>query len=106
MWAHYLILLSVFLLQHADLELTKLRPQMPTAPNVLLTARPRRNKPSSASVRKVSTALRPTHARWHAHVSDTKTSKKLKQVISRHSHDILFVHCSEVFTVYTFYVFK
>ncbi len=67
--------LSVSSLQRADLAPTKLQPQMPTAPNVLLTARPRRSKPWSAFARKVSTVLRPTHAPWRAHVSDTNTGK-------------------------------
>lgn len=65
-------------LQHADLAPTKLQLQMPTAPNVLPTARPRRNKPQSAFVRKVSTVLRPTLAQWPAHVSDSDTGRKAR----------------------------
>lgn len=59
----------VLLLQRAGLVPTKLQPQMPTAPNVLLTARPHRNKPRSAFVKRATTEQRPTHARWPAHVS-------------------------------------
>lgn len=77
--------LSFSSLQHADQAPTKLQPQMPTAPNVPLTARPRRNKPSSASARRVSTAPRPTHAPWPAHVSDTNTGNVISY---KHSHAV------------------
>lgn len=58
-----------FIFQHADLEPTKLLPQMPSAPNVLPTARPRKNKPMNAYARKASTAPSRTHAQWLALVS-------------------------------------
>lgn len=78
---------SVSSFQHADLVPTKLQPPMPTAPNVLLTARRRRNKPLNAFARKVSTVLRPTHAPWPVHVSDTNTGKTPAHLISyKYSH--------------------
>lgn len=84
---HLTLCLSVFLLQHADLVPTRPRPQTPTAPNVLLTAHPRRNKPSSAFVRKASTVQILTLVPWPAHVSDKNTGKKFK-----HLHILLTTH--------------
>lgn len=49
---------------------------MPTAPNVLLTARPLRNKPLSACVREASIAPILTHAQWPAHVSNANPGRK------------------------------
>lgn len=57
-------------LQHAALAPTKRRPQMPTAPSVLHTARRHKNKPWSAPVRKVSIVPRPILAPWPARVRD------------------------------------
>lgn len=60
-------------LQHAALAPTKRRPQTPTAPSVLHTARRHRNKRSSASAKKVSTVLRRILAPWPAHVRNART---------------------------------